>query len=103
MIIATEIPIHKTTHIKAGIPVAAAIFAASVGCDPVAEIKNRSLRLKKAFSRHWTAKKATAKFTHFAEPNFAIAKSPAASIAPDTTVKKLPRMSHSPENSKKVL
>ncbi len=76
-----------TTQIRDGMPVAAAILAASVCCVPAAEIKNRSLRLKKAFSRHCTARKARAKFTHFAGANLAIAAIPAASTAPENTVK----------------
>jgi len=50
--ITSEMPIQITTQNNAGMPVAAAIFAASVAWLVPAEIKKRSFKLKNALSRH---------------------------------------------------
>ena len=81
-----EIPIQMKTQRNAGIPVAAAIFAASECCVVSVEIKKRSFRLKNAFSRHWTVRKASAKFAHFKLAKRATASSPTHNIIPEKTV-----------------
>ena len=71
-------------------PVAAAMLAASECIEVVEEITKTVIRSTAALSRHWTARKATAKFAHFAGANFASAASPIARTAPEKIVKKNP-------------
>src|SRR5687768_1281230 len=87
VIIINDMPIHKNTQRRAGTPVAAAMFAASEDA-PLAETTNRALRLKSALRRHWTARNASAKFTHFNVAYLATASSPTVSTAPENIVKK---------------
>lgn len=86
VIITSEMAIHRITQRTAGMPVAAAIFAASDEASVEVVITNRVFKLKNALSRHWTARNASEKFTHFSAANLAIADSPAVRTAPENTV-----------------
>src|SRR6266404_6131238 len=78
--------IQITTQISAGMPVAAAMLAASDPWFDDAETTKRSFKLKNALSRHCTARNAKAKLTHFTLPYLAMASRPAVSTAPENTV-----------------
>src|SRR5829696_9069432 len=81
-----EIPIQRTAQTIPGRPVAAAMLAASECMFVKPAMKVSSSRLNIALSKHWTAKKATAKFAHFWFANRATAKRPAVKAMPDITV-----------------
>src|SRR6185295_2323518 len=83
------IPIQVTDQIKAGMPVAFAMFTASVGTvGPNGEDrKNTVFKSSRALSTHWTARKLTRKVATRARAYFATATNPTLSSVPARIVK----------------
>src|SRR5437016_631603 len=90
--IKTESAIQRTAQNIAGIPVAFAIFSASVGTVVAngEDRKNTVFRSSKAFSTHCTANKLTRKVATFAEAKRATANKPSDSKPPASNVKGTP-------------
>ena len=86
----TERAIQINTQMKAGIPVAAAIFAASECMFVVVEIKKTLIKSKVAFSSIWTVIKAIVKLTTVERAYFAIESKIPLITSPEKTVKKKP-------------
>src|SRR4051812_30637121 len=86
--IKTEVAIQRTDQNSAGIPVAFAIFTASVGTVVTNsdERKKTVLRSSNAFSTHWTARKLTKKVATRADAKRATANNPAEIIRPAASV-----------------
>src|ERR1041385_5121757 len=82
--IRTEVAIQRTDQNKAGMPVAFAIFRASVGTVVTNgdERKKTVLRSSSAFSTHCTARKLTKKVATRADANRATTNNPAERIRP---------------------
>src|ERR1700730_144966 len=84
--------IQLRDQINAGIPVAFAMFTASVGTDGANgdERKKTVLRSKSALSTHWTARKLTKKDATRALENRAIKTRPTESKVPASSVNGIP-------------
>src|SRR5206468_3018071 len=84
--------IQRMTHRRAGMPVAFAMFKASVGTVGANgdERKKAVLRSSSAFKTHWTARKLVKKAATRALANFATAISPAERRTPAKRVKGMP-------------
>ena len=83
------IPIQATDQIKAGMPVAFAMFTASVGTvGPKGEDRKKTVfKSSRALSTHWIARKLTRNVATRGRAYFATATSPTLSSVPAKIVK----------------
>src|SRR5262249_327499 len=90
--IKTDVAIHKVAQISAGMPVALAIFKASVGTVAAKgdERKKTVFRSSSAFRTNWTTNKLTKKGGTGAEGNRATRNRPADNSTPANRVKGRP-------------
>src|SRR5262249_26979348 len=98
--IRTEVAIQMTAQKRAGIPVALAMFTASVGTVAAKgdERKSTVFKSSKAFRTHWTASKLTRNVATRADANLATANRPADSSTPANSVNGRPlNVAHVPE------
>src|SRR5687767_8985164 len=90
--ITSAIAIQMTAHKNAGMPVALAMFTASVGTVGAngEERKKTVFRSKSAFKTHWTARKLTKNVATLALANLARATKPIEREVPARKVKGMP-------------